>query len=139
MRWCATWVGAALIVIWLFEALFGRPGSRADGAATPPSPRRAGLVGRRIVFVFALAGLGVWGLTFTGPDPSALGWAAIPIFVAIGYATICLLGGPSRPPLAIGIAITLIGALLLGGVADVAAAQHSGRPAIANLTEPSPS
>jgi hypothetical protein len=73
LLWCGACALVAMIVASLYDLLFG--------------PARARRSGRDVALTSlgALAGVGLWRLSFHGPDPSALGWLAPALLMALGH------------------------------------------------------
>jgi hypothetical protein len=96
LLWCGSSALLALLVALLYDATLGP--ARADGAARDMT----------ITALFTAAGIGLWGLSFRGADPSQLGWLAPPLLMALGHGIALAWVGSSRA----GRLLRLVGALL---------------------------
>jgi hypothetical protein len=83
LLWCGACALVAMVIAGLYDTCFGPPGPQSSG-------RDVALTG-----LFAACGLALWGLSFKGPDPSALGWLAPPLLMALGHGIAVAWSGSS--------------------------------------------
>jgi hypothetical protein len=75
LLWCGACALTAMIIAGVYDACFG------------PAPPQSAARDTLLTGLFTAAGLALWGLSFEGPNPSALGWLAPPLLMALGHGT----------------------------------------------------